>query len=528
MPKVLIADKMSEKAKEIFVEKGLDVDVKTGLDKDELISIAEKYDGIVVRSSTKITEKVLKKASNLKIVGRAGIGVDNIDVDSATENGVVVMNTPFGNAITTAEHAIALILGLMRNLPQANISTHEGKWEKSKYMGQEVTGKVLGIIGCGNIGSIVADRAKGLRMRVLSYDPFLTPERANILGVKKVELDELLQKSDIISLHVPMTEQTKNILNKDTLKKCKKGVKIINCARGGLIDEEALVKAIENGIVDGAAIDVYEVEPAKESILFGNDKIICTPHLGASTIEAQENVAIQIAEQMSDYLIEGAVTNALNMPSISADEAPILSPFVKLAEQLGLFAGQLMLANFDKIEIEYVGVISDFNCAPITSAAIAGVLKPSLSDINMVSAPSIAKNKGLTISEVKRDESSAYESYIKVTLHSKKDNFSIGGTVFSDGNPRIVQINGINLEAELNRNMLYVTNKDVPGLIGHLGSILGDEGINIASFNLGRNAPLKDAMALIGVDTEINAKVIENVKKLDSIVTVNSLIFNIK
>ena len=287
MPKVLIADKMSEKAKEIFVEKGLDVDVKTGLDKDELISIAEKYDGIVVRSSTKITEKVLKKASNLKIVGRAGIGVDNIDVDSATENGVVVMNTPFGNAITTAEHAIALILGLMRNLPQANISTHEGKWEKSKYMGQEVTGKVLGIIGCGNIGSIVADRAKGLRMRVLSYDPFLTPERANILGVKKVELDELLQKSDIISLHVPMTEQTKNILNKDTLKKCRKGVKIINCARGGLIDEEALVKAIENGNVDGAAIDVYEVEPAKESILFGNDKIICTPHLGASTIEAQ-------------------------------------------------------------------------------------------------------------------------------------------------------------------------------------------------------------------------------------------------
>ena len=393
MPKVLIADKMSEKAKEIFVEKGLDVDVKTGLDKNELISIAEKYDGIVVRSSTKITEKVLKKASNLKIVGRAGIGVDNIDVDSATENGVVVMNTPFGNAITTAEHAIALILGLMRNLPQANISTHEGKWEKSKYMGQEVTGKVLGIIGCGNIGSIVADRAKGLRMRVLSYDPFLTPERANILGVKKVELDELLQQADIISLHVPMTEQTKNILNKDTIKKCKKGVKIINCARGGLIDEEALVKAIENGIVDGAAIDVYEVEPAKESILFGNDKIICTPHLGASTIEAQENVAIQIAEQMSDYLIEGAVTNALNMPSISADEAPILSPFVKLAEQLGLFAGQLMLANFDKIEIEYVGTISDFNCAPITSAAIAGVLKPSLSDINMVSAPSIAKIK---------------------------------------------------------------------------------------------------------------------------------------
>ena len=528
MPKVLIADKMSKKAEKIFSEKGLDVDVKTGLKKDELLSIIEKYDGVVVRSSTKITEKILKQAENLKIIGRAGIGVDNIDVDSATANGVVVMNTPFGNAITTAEHAIALMLGLMRNLPQANTSTHDGKWEKSKYMGQEVTGKVLGIIGCGNIGSIVADRAKGLRMRVISYDPFLTPERANILGVKKVELDELLQQADIISLHVPMTEQTKNILNKKTFGKCKKGVRIINCARGGLIDEKALIDAIEDGIVDGAAIDVYEVEPAKESILFGNDKIICTPHLGASTLEAQENVAIQIAEQMSDYLIEGAVTNALNMPSISADEAPILGPFVKLSEQLGLFAGQLMLSNFNKIEIEYVGTISDFNCAPITSAAVSGILKPSLSDINMVNAPSIAREKGITISEVKKDESSAYESYIKVTLHTKKDSFSIGGTVFSDGNPRIVQINGINLEAELNRNMLYVTNKDLPGLIGHLGSILGDEGINIASFNLGRNAPLKDAMALIGVDSEINSNVMENVKKLESIVTVNNLIFNIK
>ena len=528
MPKVLIADKMSEKAEKIFLEKGLDVDVITGLDKEKLISIVEKYDGIVVRSSTKITEKIFKKAENLKIVGRAGIGVDNIDVDAATANGVVVMNTPFGNAITTAEHAIALILGLMRNLPQANNSTHGGKWEKSKYMGQEVTGKILGIIGCGNIGSIVADRAKGLRMRVIAYDPFLTPERANILGVKKVELNDLLQQSDVISLHVPMTEQTKNIINKKTIGKCKKGVRIINCARGGLIDEKALLEAIEKGHIGGAAIDVYEVEPAKKSILFGNDKIICTPHLGASTIEAQENVAIQIAEQISDYLIEGAVTNALNMPSISADEAPILSPFVKLSEQLGLFAGQLMLSNFDKIEIEYVGDISDFNCAPITSAAVSGILKPSLSDINMVNAPSLARDKGITISEVKKDESSAYESYIKVSLKTKGRSFSIGGTVFSDGHPRIVQINGINLEAELNRNMLYVTNKDVPGLIGHLGLILGEEGINIASFNLGRSAPLEDAMALIGVDSEINAKVIENVKKLESIVTVNNLIFNIK
>ena len=528
MPKILIADKMSKKAEKIFSEKGLEADIKVGLEKDELLSIVKDYEGIVVRSSTKVSEKVIKNADKLKIVGRAGIGVDNIDVEAATANGVVVMNTPFGNAITTAEHSIALMLALMRNLPQANSSTHLGKWEKSKYIGLEVTGKVLGIIGCGNIGSIVADRAKGLRMRVVAYDPFLTAERANILGVKKVELEELLEQSDVISLHVPLTDQTKNILNGDTLSKCRKGVRIINCARGGLIDEKALLDAIEKENVGGAAIDVFEVEPAEESILFGNEKIICTPHLGASTLEAQENVAIQIAEQMSDYLLEGAVINALNMPSISADEAPTLSPFVKLSEQLGLFAGQLMLSNFNKIEIEYVGDISELNCAPITSAAVSGVLKPSLPDINMVSAPSIARDKGITISEVKRDESSAYESYIKVSLHSKEDKFSIGGTVFSDENPRIVQINGINLEAELNRNMLYVTNKDVPGLIGHLGSILGDEGVNIASFNLGRNAPLKDAMALIGVDSEINSNVISNVKKLDSIVTVNSLVFNIK
>jgi len=527
MPRILIADKLSKKAEKIFKDKGLDVDVKTDLKKDELVAIANDYDGIVVRSSTKITEKVIKNTDNLKIIGRAGIGVDNIDVQSATANGVVVMNTPFGNAITTAEHAITLILGLMRNLPQANASTHLGKWEKSKYIGLEVTGKVLGIIGCGNIGSIVADRAKGLRMRVISYDPFLTPERANILGVKKVELEELLTNSDIISLHVPLTDQTKNILNKDSLDQCKDDVRIVNCARGGLIDENALVDAIETGKVGGAAIDVFDVEPAEESIFFGNEKIICTPHLGASTLEAQENVAIQIALQMSDYLNEGAVTNALNMPSISADEAPTLNPFVKLSEQLGLFAGQLMLSSFDKIEIEYVGDISEYNCAPITAAAVSGVLKPSLPDINMVSAPSIAKAKGITLSEVKREESSAYESYIKLTLYSKDKKFSIGGTVFSDGHPRIVQINGINLEAELLRNMLYVTNKDVPGLIGYLGSILGKEGINIASFNLGRNAPLKDAMALIGVDSEITSEVINNVKKLDSIVTVNSLVFNI-
>ena len=527
MPKVLISDKLSPKAEKIFTERGIEVDVITGLERDELIKIIAKYDGLAIRSSTKVTQKVLDAASNLKVVGRAGIGVDNVDIPYATSKGVAVMNTPFGNAITTAEHAISLIMSLVRNIPQANESTHGGKWEKSKYMGTEITGKTLGLIGCGNIGSIVADRALGLKMKVLAYDPFLTEEKALELLVRKVELDELLSSSDIITLHVPMTDQTANIINKDSLEKCKDGVRIVNCARGGLVDEKALKKYIENGKVSGAAIDVFELEPATDSIFFGMEEVICTPHLGASTLEAQENVALQVADQMSDFLTTGAVSNAINMPSISASEAPVLKPFTKVSEQLGLFVGQLMPSDYHEISIDYVGDVSNYNCSPITSAAVAGILNASFPDINMVSAPSIARDKGIAITETKKDEYSAYESYIRINLLSKKETFSIGGTTFSDGKPRIVQINGINLEAELMANMLYVTNNDVPGLIGSLGNILGNEGINIASFNLGRTAPLKDAMALIGIDSPVNEKVISEVKKLDSVVNVKSLNFNI-
>ena len=527
MPKVLISDKLSPKAEKIFTERGIEVDVITGLDRDELIKIIAKYDGLAIRSSTKVTQKVLDAASNLKVVGRAGIGVDNVDIPYATSKGVAVMNTPFGNAITTAEHAISLIMSLVRNIPQANESTHGGKWEKSKYMGTEITGKTLGLIGCGNIGSIVADRALGLKMKVLAYDPFLTEEKAVELQVRKVEFDKLLSSSDIITLHVPMTDQTANIINKDSLEKCKDGVRIVNCARGGLVDEKALKKYIENGKVSGAAIDVFELEPATDSIFFGMEEVICTPHLGASTLEAQENVALQIADQMSDFLTTGAVSNAINMPSISASEAPVLKPFTKVSEQLGLFVGQLMPSDYHEISIDYVGDVSNYNCSPITSAAVAGILNASFPDINMVSAPSIARDKGIAITETKKDEYSAYESYIRINLLSKKETFSIGGTTFSDGKPRIVQINGINLEAELMANMLYVTNNDVPGLIGSLGNILGNEGINIASFNLGRTAPLKDAMALIGIDSPVNEKVISEVKKLDSVVNVKSLNFNI-
>ena len=335
MVKVLIADKLSPAAVAIFKERGVEADVKTGLSKDELLKIVDEYDGIAIRSATKITADVIKAAKKLKVVGRAGIGVDNVDIPAATAAGVIVMNTPFGNSITTAEHAIALMLALARELPAANASTQAGKWEKNRFMGVELTGKVLGLIGGGNIGSIVADRAKGLKMRVIAYDPYLSPERATDLGVEKVELNDLLARADFITLHTPLTNETRNIISADAINRMKKGARLINCARGGLVDEKALKAALDSGHLAGAALDVFEEEPAKANILFGNEKVVATPHLGASTTEAQENVALQVAEQISDYLLTGAITNALNMPSISADEAQKVRPWIALAEKLG-------------------------------------------------------------------------------------------------------------------------------------------------------------------------------------------------
>ena len=363
MPKVLIADKMSPRAEEIFKERGLEVDVNVGLERDELIKIIGDYDGLAVRSATKVTLPVLEAATNLKVIGRAGIGVDNIDLPTATNNGVVVMNTPFGNSITTAEHAIAMMFALARQIPEADASTQASKWEKSKFMGVELTGKLLGVIGCGNIGTIVASRGIGLKMKVIAFDPFLTAERAIDIGVEKVELDELLARADFITMHTPLTDKIRNIINADALAKCKKGVRIINCARGGLIVERSQSCA-ESGQVAGAALDVFEEEPAKENPLFGMDNVVCTPHLGAATEEAQVNVAIQVAEQLSDYLMSGAVTNAINMPSISAEEAPKLKPFVTLAEQLGLLAGQVTASSIKEVTIEYAGDVRIKLCAP--------------------------------------------------------------------------------------------------------------------------------------------------------------------
>jgi D-3-phosphoglycerate dehydrogenase len=523
-PRVLIADKLSPAAAAIFKNRGIETDTKVGLDKEQLAEIINQYDGLAVRSAAKVTEKVLAKATALKVIGRAGIGVDNIDVPVATARGIIVMNTPFGNSITTAEHTISMMMALARQIPEADRSTQAGKWEKSRFMGVEVTSKTLGVIGCGNIGSIVADRAHGLKMKVIAYDPFLTDDRALDLGVERVHLDELFRRSDFITLHTPLTEKTKHIINAQSIAAMKKGVRIINCARGGLIVEAALAEAINVGHVAGAAIDVFEVEPAKENPLFGLPNVICTPHLGASTNEAQENVALQIAEQMADFLLQGAISNAVNFPSITAEEAPRLRPFVKLAEQLGSFAGQLTETAPSLIRLEYAGDVAEMNTRALSSAAISGVLRPFL-HVNMVSGPIVAKERGIKVEEVRRGQEGAYESYMRVTLKTERQERAVAGTVFSDGKPRIIQINKMPVDAEFAPNLLYTENDDKPGHIGALGTLLGNEGVNIATFNLGRDEPGGKAIALVSVDEPVQDKTLAKVLALPHVVRAARLSF---
>ncbi|TCP39762.1 phosphoglycerate dehydrogenase [Rhodovulum marinum] len=527
-PRVLVSDKLSETAVQIFRDRGIDVDFQPdlGKDKDKLLEVIGQYDGLAIRSATKVTEKIIEAATNLKVVGRAGIGVDNVDINAASKKGIIVMNTPFGNSITTAEHAISMMMAVARQIPEANTSTHAGKWEKSRFMGVEVTGKTLGLIGCGNIGSIVADRALGLRMKVLAYDPFLSEERADKLGVHKVELDELLKRADFITLHVPMTEKTANILSAENLAKTKKGVRIVNCARGGLVDETALAELLKSGHVAGAAFDVFAEEPAKENVLFNLPNVVVTPHLGASTTEAQENVALQVAEQMSDYLLTGAVTNAINMPSITAEEAKVMGPWIALAGHLGAFVGQMTDEPIKAINILYDGVAADMNTAALNASAIAGVLKPANPEINMVSAPVVAKERGIKASTTTQGKSGTFDGYIKLTVVTDKRERSIAGTVFSDGKPRFIQIKGINIDAEIGEHMLYTTNKDVPGIIGALGATMGAHGVNIANFTLGRTGIGESAIALLYLDQPIPEPVVEELKKTGLFQSVRPLEFD--
>ncbi|HHG90902.1 MAG TPA: phosphoglycerate dehydrogenase, partial [Devosia sp.] len=521
------SDKLSPTAVKVFKDNNIDVDYlpDVGRDKQKLLEIIPHYEGLAIRSATKVTEKIIRAADNLKVVGRAGIGVDNVDIPAATAKGIIVMNTPFGNSITTAEHAISLMLALARQIPEADASTRASKWEKSRFMGVEVTNKVLGLIGCGNIGSIVADRAQGLKMKVIAFDPFLTPERAVELGVEKVELDDLLGRADFISLHTPLIDATRNILDAQAFAKMKPGMRVINCARGGLIDEAALKAALESGKVKGAALDVFLNEPAKDNPLFEMENVICTPHLGAATSEAQENVAIQVAEQISAFLNSGEITNALNFPSISAEEAPRLTPFVKLAEALGSFAGQLTESGITGLRIEYEGDVASLNTKPMTAAALTGLLRPLLGEVNMVSAPALARERGMKVETITREQQGAYENYIRLSVVTERQERSIAGTVFGNGDPRLIQVKGISMEAEFSPDMLYITNADKPGFIGRLGTLLGDLNINIANFNLGRMSAGEDAIALLNIDSEMSEEQLAKVAALEGVVQAKSLRF---
>lgn len=525
MPKVLISDQMDPLAAQIFRNRGIEVDEITGKTKEELIAIIGQYDGLAIRSATKVTKDVLAAATNLKVVGRAGIGVDNVDIPSASAKGVVVMNTPFGNSITTAEHAIALMFALARDLPEADKSTQAGKWEKNRFMGVEVTNKVLGLIGAGNIGSIVADRAIGLKMKVVAFDPFLTPERAIEMGVEKVTLDDLLARADFITLHTPLTESTKNILSRENLAKTKKGVRIINCARGGLIDEAALKDALDSGQVAGAALDVFVTEPAKESPLFGTPGFIATPHLGASTNEAQVNVAIQVAEQISDFLLTGGVTNALNMPSLSAEEAPKLKPYMALAEHLGALVGQLEGDAIKAVAIEVEGAAAELNQKPITGAVLAGLMRVYSDTVNMVNAPFLAKERGLDVREVRHDREGDYSTLVRVTVTTAEGSKSVAGTLFANAEPRLVEIYGVKVEADLTGDMVYVVNVDAPGFIGRLGTTLGEAGVNIGTFHLGRRTAGGEAVLLLSVDTRVDDDLKAKIGQLPGVKSAKSLRF---
>ena len=525
MPKVLISDKMDPRAAQIFRERGVEVDEITGKTPQELADMIGAYDGLAIRSSTKVTKAILDAATNLKVVGRAGIGVDNVDIPAASAKGVVVMNTPFGNSITTAEHAIALMFALARQLPEANASTQAGKWEKNRFMGVELTAKTLGLIGAGNIGSIVADRARGLKMRVIAFDPFLTPERAVEMGVEKVTLDELLARADFITLHTPLTDSTRNILSAEALAKTKRGVRIINCARGGLIDEVALKAALDSGQVGGAALDVFVEEPAKASPLFGTPNFVSTPHLGASTTEAQVNVAIQVAEQMADFLVSGGVTNALNMPSLSAEEAPKLKPYMALAEKLGSLVGQLTTGAIPRISIHSEGAAAELNQKPLSSAVLAGFLRTQTDTVNMVNAPVLARERGMEVREVRTEREGDYHTLVRVSVKTDAGERSVAGTLFGDQAPRLVELFGIKVEADLVGPMLYVVNEDAPGFIGRLGTALGEAGVNIGTFHLGRRAAGGEAVLLLSVDEAVTADLLAQVKALPGVKTAMGLVF---
>lgn len=520
--KVLVSDSLAEQGLEVFKKAPeIEVDVETALSPEELKAVIRDYDAIVIRSSTKLTADIIEAADRLKVIGRAGIGVDNVDLETATKKGVVVMNTPEGNTITTAEHTISMMLALARRIPQASESVKSGRWEKKKFMGTEVFNKTLGIIGIGRIGKIVADRATGLHMNVIAYDPFISQETISKLGVELVPLDELLRRSDFITVHTPKTKETIDLIDKKAFEKMKNGVYIINCARGGIINEKALYDAIVSGKVAGAALDVFTEEPPKDNPLLELEQVICTPHLGASTEEAQVNVAIAIAEQVTDFLLKGSVRNAVNVPSVSSEILPLVQPYMDLAENLGSFTGQIIQGAVRELSFEYTGEVAQYGVAPITSAALKGFLSPVLSEnINYVNAPVLARERGIKITEGVTERHEDYSNLITIRATSDKETITVSGALLGRHNPRLLRINNFLVEAIPQGNILMIYNEDRPGVIGNIGTTLGRNNINIGMMQFGRDRLGGMAVSLLHVDDPIPKEVLEELQRLPHIVRV--------
>jgi D-3-phosphoglycerate dehydrogenase len=525
MKRVLISDTLSPEGIEILKNTpGLEVDVMTSLTPDELKGIIKDYDGLAIRSATKVTKEIIEKADNLKVVGRAGIGVDNVDVNAASKRGIVVMNTPGGNTITTGEHSIAMMFALARQIPQATASMKSGKWEKNKFMGNEVYNKTLGIIGIGRVGTIVADRAQGLKMSVIAFDPFLAPETAEKMGITLVTLDELLKRSHFISVHTPLTKDTKNIINAASIAKMRNGVFIVNCARGGIINEKDLLEALKSGKVAGAALDVFDEEPTKNTELVNHPNVICTPHLGAATDEAQRNVAIAIAEQIADFLTKGEIRNAINFPSVSAELLTHIQPYLALAEKLGTFEAQIVKGGIEEVAVEYAGDIVNYNVAPLTIALIKGLLTPILNaNINYINAPFIAKERNIRVVESKTSEVKDFTSMISVTIKTTEEKSYAAGAIFGKQDARIVRIEKFSMEVIPEGHMIVLYNNDKPGVIGNIGHTLGNNGINIARFQLSREHVDGKALVVLSTDTVVPEDILKKLRDLPNVISLTQL-----